>query len=127
MAIHGNKKNSAVDFENHLFIYGTDSKAILQLQEDEPDLKEKLHPDYNYTLAEVVWAIREEMALTVEDILARRVRLLFLDARAAIASADKVANLLAKELRHDEAWIQNQLVEFKTLANGFLLKEFRIP
>jgi glycerol-3-phosphate dehydrogenase len=126
LSIHGNTKNSATDFENHLFIYGTDSNAILQLQENEPELKEKLHLDYNYTLAEVVWAIREEMAVTVEDILARRVRLLFLDARAAIASAEKVARLLAKELHHDENWIQNQLAEFKTVANGFLLKEFRL-
>jgi glycerol-3-phosphate dehydrogenase len=126
LSIHGNKKNITADFENHLFIYGTDSKAILQLQENEPKLREKLHPDYNYTLAEVVWAIREEMAMTVEDVLARRVRLLFLDARAAIACADKVARLLAKELEHDENWIQNQLTVFKTVANGFLLKEFRV-
>lgn len=126
LSIHGNKKNSATDLENHLVIYGTDSNAILQLQENEPELKEKLHPDYQYTLTEVVWAIRKEMAITVEDILARRVRLLFLDARAAIASSEKVARLLAKELGHDENWIQNQLTEFKTVANGFLLKEFRI-
>ena len=127
LAIHGNKKNSAIDLENHLYIYGTDAPLILQLQDNEPELKEKLHADYNYTLAEVVWAIREEMAMTVEDVLARRVRLLFLDARAAITCADKVAHILAKELGHDENWIQNQLVEFKTVANGFLLKEFRIP
>ncbi|WP_281237824.1 glycerol-3-phosphate dehydrogenase/oxidase [Flavobacterium praedii] len=127
LAIHGNKKNCAEDFENHLYIYGTDKTAIIEIQESKPELKEKLHPNYNYTLAEVVWAIRQEMATTVEDVLARRVRLLFLDARAAIASADKVAHLLAKELGHDENWIQNQLAEFKTVANGFLLKEFRIP
>jgi len=126
LPIHGNKKNNAADFENHLFIYGTDSDAILQLQENQPELKEKLHPDYNYTLAEVVWAIRQEMAITVEDVLARRVRLLFLDARAAIASAEKVARLMAKELGHDEIWIQNQLAQFKIVANGFLLKEFRV-
>jgi glycerol-3-phosphate dehydrogenase len=126
LSIHGNKKNSAADLENHLYIYGTDSAAILQLQENEPELKEKLHPDYDYTLAEVAWAIRYEMATTVEDVLARRVRLLFLDARAAIACSNKVANLLSKELRHDETWIQNQLTEFKTVANGFLLKEFRV-
>lgn len=126
LPIHGNKKNNTADFENHLFIYGTDSDAILQLQENQPELKEKLHPDYNYTLAEVVWAIRKEMAITVEDVLARRVRLLFLDARAAIASADKVARLMAKELGHDEIWIQNQLAQFKIVANGFLLKEFRV-
>jgi glycerol-3-phosphate dehydrogenase len=89
-------------------------------------LKEKLHPDYDYTLAEVVWAIRQEMVTTVEDVLARRIRLLFLDARVAISCADKVARLLAKELGHNETWNQNQLIEFKTIANGFILKEFTI-
>ena len=126
LPIHGNKKNCDADFENHLFIYGTDKKAILQLQENEPELKEKLHPNYNYTLAEVVWAIRYEMATTIEDVLARRVRLLFLDARAAIDCSPKVAQLLAKELKHDQIWIQNQLIDFKSVANGFLLKEFRV-
>jgi glycerol-3-phosphate dehydrogenase len=58
-------------------------------------------------MAEVAWAIRYEMARTIDDVLARRVRLLFLDARAAIASCEKVARLLAKELDHDEAWTQN--------------------
>jgi glycerol-3-phosphate dehydrogenase len=73
-------------------------------------------------MAEVAWAIRYEMARTIDDVLAR-VRLLFLDARAAIASCEKVARLLAKELDHDEAWTQNQIAEFKT--NGFLLSDFQ--
>lgn len=126
LSIHGNKKNDNTDFENHLFVYGTDTEAILQLQESEPELKEKLHPNYDYTLAEVVWAIRHEMATTVEDVLARRVRLLFLDARASIDCSNKVALLLAKELGHDQSWIQNQLMDFKKVANGYLLKEFRV-
>ena len=75
-------------------------------------------------MAEVAWAIRYEMARTIDDVLSRRVRLLFLDARAAIAVSKKVAQLLAKELGHDEAWIEKQITEFKTLANGFLLSEF---
>lgn len=126
LSIHGNKKTTELDRKNHLYIYGTDSTKILQLQENEPQLKEKLHPNYPYTLAEVVWAIRHEMATTIDDILARRVRLLFLDARAAIESSEKVAVLLAKELDYDTTWIQNEIAAFKTLANGFLLKEFRL-
>jgi glycerol-3-phosphate dehydrogenase len=125
ISIHGNKITNAIDRENHLYIYGTDIPKIVELQKKEPELKEKLHPDYDYTMAEVAWAIRYEMARTIDDVLARRVRLLFLDARAAIASCEKVAKLLAKELGHDETWTQNQIAEFKTLANGFLLTEFR--
>lgn len=126
LPIHGNKPTTDLDRENHLYIYGTDLEGIVKLQETENELKEKLHPDYDYTLAEVVWAIRYEMARTIDDILARRLRLLFLDARAAIASAEKVAHLLTKELGYDATWKENQIADFKTLANGFLLKEFRV-
>ena len=66
------------------------------------------------------------MTTTVEDVLARRVWLLLLDPRVAIYCTDKVTRLLAKELGHNETWNQNQLIEFKTIANGFILKEFRI-
>jgi glycerol-3-phosphate dehydrogenase len=126
ISIHGNQITSALDRENHLYIYGTDIPEILQLQKNEPKLKEKLHINYEYTMAEVAWAIRCEMARTIEDVLARRVRLLFLDARAAIESCEKVGDLLTKELGHDDTWKQNQITVFKTLANGFLLKEFRL-
>jgi glycerol-3-phosphate dehydrogenase len=68
----------------------------MELQSNEPELKKKLHPDYEYTMAEVAWAIRYEMARTIDDVLARRVRLLFLDARAAVASCEKVAKLLQR-------------------------------
>jgi glycerol-3-phosphate dehydrogenase len=126
ISIHGNKITTTLDRENHLYIYGTDIDGILKLQENEPELKEKLHPNYNYTMSEVAWAIRYEMARTIEDVLARRVRLLFLDALAAIDSCEKVGVLISKELGHDETWKQNQIAQFKTLANGFLLKEFRV-
>lgn len=126
LPIHGNKQNSTADFKNPLYFYGTDSPAITHLQEKDSFLKEKLHPAYNYTMAEVYWAIHKEMAMTVEDVLARRVRLLFLDARAAISCAEKVALFMAKELHYDQNWIQNQLTDFKTIANGFLLKEYRV-
>jgi len=126
ISIHGNTKTSTVDRENHLYIYGTDIPKIIELQNQRPELKQKLHPDYDYTMAEVVWAIRHEMARTIDDVLSRRVRLLFLDARAAIAVSEKVAQLLAEELEYDETWAKEQAVEFKKLANGFLLPEFQI-
>lgn len=125
ISIHGNLKTNTKDRENHLYIYGTDIPKIIALQKEIPELAEKLHPKYDYTLAEVVWAVRHEMARTIDDVLARRVRLLFLDSRAAIDSAEKVADIIAKELGHDENWKQKQIHEFKTLANGFLLTEFR--
>ncbi|WET01666.1 glycerol-3-phosphate dehydrogenase/oxidase [Flavobacterium sp. YJ01] len=125
LSIHGNKRTNNLDRENHLYIYGSDISKILELQENEPELKEKLHPNYEFSLAEVVWAIRYEMARTVDDILARRVRLLFLDARAAIEVSEKTARLLAKELGRDEDWIAKEVSNFTTIAKGFLLSEFQ--
>ncbi len=126
ISIHGNIKTSIFDRKNHLYIYGTDIPKILELQNQEPKLKQKLHSDYDYTLAEVVWAIRYEMARTIDDVLSRRVRLLFLDARAAITVSEKVAQLLAEELGYDDVWAEDQTTQFKKLANGFLLPEFQI-
>jgi glycerol-3-phosphate dehydrogenase len=125
LAIHGNKVTTTLERENHLYIYGSDLPKIIELQESVPELKEKVHPDHEFTMAEVVWAIRHEMARTVDDVLARRVRLLFLDARAAIQSSEKVARLLAKELGHNEVWVNKEILNFKKISKGFLLSEFQ--
>lgn len=125
LSIHGNQPTTSFDRETHLYIYGTDIPRIVKLQESKPELKEKLHPNHEFTMAEIVWAIRYEMARTVDDILARRVRLLFLDARAAIEVSEKTARLLAKELGHDEVWITSEIANFKQIAKGFLLSEFQ--
>ena len=80
-----------------------------------------IHPDYTFTKAHVVWAVRNEMALTVEDVLARRVRLLFLDARAAIATAPLVASIMAKELDETTLWEESQIEAFHALAQNYIL------
>ncbi len=119
LSIHGNMKN--VDRSNHLYIYGSDQKAIELLINKSPELGKKLHKRLAYTKAEVIWAIRNEMARTVDDILARRVRALFLDAKAAIEITPEVASILAKELNKDETWQQQQIKEFTTIANQYVL------
>ena len=67
------------------------------------------------------WFARHEMARTVEDVVARRTRLLFLDARAALAKAPQVARELAQELGRDEAWQKSQLKSFSETASHFML------
>ena len=123
LSIHGNLPTNDSDRENHLYIYGSDLPALLKLHENEAELKEKLHPDYDFTLAEVVWGIRHEMARTVDDVLARRTRLLFLDAKAALECSEKVARLLAIELNHDEDWIERGIQNFKEIAKGYFLEK----
>lgn len=102
-------------------IYGSDAAAIRRLIQQAPALGEPLHPALPYCGAEVVWAARQEMARTVEDVLARRTRALFLNARAAVAMAPRVAALMGKELSRDVTWQANQVREFGELAQGYLV------
>lgn len=117
--IHGTIES--VDKEHHQYIYGSDKESIQNLIKKFPELGETLHPRLPYTKAEIIWAIRYEMARTVEDILARRVRTLFLDAKATIEIIPVVAKMLAKELDKDALWEQQQIDEFTKIANQYVL------
>jgi glycerol-3-phosphate dehydrogenase len=119
LPIHGSLTQS--DWENHLYVYGSDKDKVLDLINENPGWGSKLHPIYDYVHAEVIWAVRFEMARTVEDVLARRVRLLFLDARAAIETAPIVATLMAGELKKDAQWQTEQVEAFNQLAKAYLL------
>ncbi len=110
-----------------LWVYGADASAIRALAAENPALLEPLHPDLPYCTAEVLWAVREEMARTVEDILARRTRALFLNARAAIDLAPEVAAILAKERGQDETWAKAQTSQFLAVAQNYLVPESRRP
>ncbi|AYA36513.1 glycerol-3-phosphate dehydrogenase/oxidase [Hymenobacter oligotrophus] len=105
----------------HLGVYGTDLPALQQLLADNPSWADPLDAAFAYLQGEVVWAARHEMARTVEDVLARRLRVLFLDARAAQRMAPRVAALLAQELGRPEAWQREQVASFTELAQGYLL------
>ncbi|WP_026898499.1 glycerol-3-phosphate dehydrogenase/oxidase [Daejeonella oryzae] len=110
--------------ENPLSIYGSDKIHITALVDVEPQLGDKLHERMPYIQAEVIWAVRNEMARNIEDVLARRLRVLFLDARAAIEMAPKVAALMAKELKLDLEWEKSQISNFETLASQYLLEPY---
>ncbi len=101
--------------------YGSDAPRIKALMEKRPELAEPLHYERQITGAQVVWAVRQEMARQVEDVLSRRTRTLLLDAKASIEMAPKVAELMASELDEDEAWQQEQVRRYTKLAEGYLL------
>ena len=82
--------------------------------------KEKIHLLMPYLVGEIIWAVREEMCLRVEDFLARRTRMLFLDAKAAITSAPLVAKIMAEEMHKDEAWIRAEIDDFNSIAFQYL-------
>ncbi len=102
--------------------YGTDASEIEQLQRERLEWAARLDSRLPFTAAEVIYAVREEMARTVEDVLARRMRALLLDARAATACAGSVATLLAAELKKDSTWAMKQERAFRQLAEEFYMR-----
>jgi len=105
-----------------LSVYGSDACEIRKLIDCDAALKDPLHPELPYLKAEVVWAARSEMARTVEDVLARRTRALFLDAHAALEMAPTVAELMALELDWGEAAKTKQLTAFREVASNYSLR-----
>jgi glycerol-3-phosphate dehydrogenase len=118
--IHGYHTNAA-NFGS-LSFYGSDAPAIRKLIIEDANLARQLDPQLPYLEAEVVWAARMEMGRTVEDVLARRTRALFLDAKAALRMAPRVAAILASEFGKDEKWQADQIRMFNQTASGYLVK-----
>ena len=118
LQIHGWTRQSIP--EPNLRVYGADAPALQEIARKEPALAAKLHPQLPYTGAEVVWAVNQEMARTVEDVLARRTRALLLGARASIEAAPRVAELMARELKRDEDWQKKAVRDYKEVAQNYL-------
>jgi glycerol-3-phosphate dehydrogenase len=101
-------------------VYGRDADDVAALSASgSGGSAGRLHAALPYRTGECLWAIRHEMARRIDDVLARRTRALFLDARAAVAMAPLVAELLRKELQLDDARVKQQLDEFTELAAGY--------
>ncbi len=115
--IHGYTKESRYD--DPLYFYGSDEIFVKKLV-DKKDL-EWISENLQINNAQVSWAIREEMARTVEDVLSRRTRALLLDARESIRVAHLVAKTMALEMNKDENWINNQVEMFQSIAANYIL------
>jgi len=119
LKIHGWTKHN--NREQPYAIYGSDAVEISKLSSRNGSLDKQLHPELPYDLVEVVWAVRNEMARTVEDVLSRRTRALLLDARASLECTHEVASLMAQEMGKDEKWISDQIQNYEKIANRYLL------
>jgi len=119
LPIHGYHQDS--DRFGPLAVYGSDAPELEALAREEPELGEPLHPDLPVLGVEVLWAVRQEMARRVEDVLSRRTRALILDARAAAGVAGNVARIMAAELGRDDGWVRRETESFRALAHDYLV------
>ena len=120
LKIHGWRQDP--DLTSHYYIYGSDEPALHQLEQETDKYAEKISPKYAYTYGEVIWAVRHEMARTLDDVLARRVRLLYIDAHEALNVAPKVAEVMASELNMPESWVEEQVKSFTAIANNYIVE-----
>jgi glycerol-3-phosphate dehydrogenase len=120
LMIHG-AAGKPGDDKDWLSVYGSDIDGITGLYSENPQFAEKLHPSFDFTAAGVVWAVRHEMARTVDDVLSRRVRALYLDAKASVEMAPAVASLMAGELKKDKKWEEDQVRHYTNLASSYIL------
>jgi glycerol-3-phosphate dehydrogenase len=115
LPIHGSAEK--IDEKDPLYYYGSDAAAVRNLTNGNETLSESL----GIIKAQVLWGIRTEMAHTVEDVLARRTRALFLDAEEAVRIAPKVAAIMAAEMGKDNNWEEQQVRSFQALAKTYQL------
>ncbi len=116
LRLHGWRE--AGDGKPELAEYGSDAEELIALCEKAGD--QLLHPRLPCHAGQVHWAVRQEMARTVEDVLSRRLRALVLDAQAAMEMAPQVARIMAAEMGRDEAWEKRQISDFRELAQHYL-------
>ena len=84
---------------------------------DHESLSDKVYISKNL----ILWSVTEEMAVHIEDILARRIRCLFLDAKETLRIAPKVAEIMAGALDKDEDWIAQELKNFNLISKNYIL------
>jgi glycerol-3-phosphate dehydrogenase len=104
----------APDDEHLAERYGSLSADVLALGDADPTLTEPLVPGLPYRKAEAVYAVRAEMATTLDDVLSRRTRARLLARDATARAAEDVARLLAPELGWDEARIAAEVEGYRT-------------
>jgi glycerol-3-phosphate dehydrogenase len=124
LKLHGAAKTRESD---SLSRYGTDATQVRDLIAADSSLATKLNDELPFTQAEVVFAVRQEMARTVEDVLSRRTRALLLDARAAERAAPATAQIMADELGCDKVWVDEQVRTFCELARNFYMLNSATP
>ncbi len=109
------------NWQDPLFFYGNESGEIRKAVNEAP--QNMLSSELNLHAVQVEWAVEKEMARTVEDVLARRTRALFLNASEAIRIAPAVADIMARCLHKEPGWTARQIDSFNSVAANYLIRK----
>jgi glycerol-3-phosphate dehydrogenase len=84
---------------------------------------EIISSNFKLYASSIIYAVKQEMAITVDDMLSRRTRILLLDATEAIRIAPQVAHIMAIALNKNEEWINEQVAAFNRIAGNYVIKD----
>lgn len=118
MPIHGFSHNT--NWQDPFYFYGADADRLRA--EINGTANQWLSEELKIHEQQIIWAIRNEMARTLEDVLSRRTRALLLNAKESVRIAPEVAGIMARELGRDERWVEQQVQQYAELAKQYSLK-----
>jgi glycerol-3-phosphate dehydrogenase len=107
------------DFNDHLHIYGSNGEDIRLLMTEGNE--KIIHPLLPYTIAEIIWICRNEMPVRLHDVMARRTRALFLNAKASLEMAPEVASIMSKEMGFDKEWEKTEVEEYREVVKNYIV------
>lgn len=119
LKIHGHMEEVAMD--SHLYWYGSDLQKMNHLIDKDPTMGEVISEKLHILKVQIIWAIREELARTLEDCLSRRTRALQLDAQESMNIAPRVAEIIAEEMGYNKQWENKQVEAYLSLAQNHLI------
>ncbi len=106
----------AADTLKRLDLYGANQSVLLDIAASDPAFAQRIVSDLPYIYAEVVYACRYEMAMTIDDVLARRTRVIIEDWAQGVKAAPAVARVMAAELGWDEAEQGRQVEQYRQIV-----------
>jgi len=121
LKLHGAQPGG--NMNDPLSVYGTDKNHLKKEIKNNADLGNPIHEDLPYLKVQVTWAVKEEMARSVEDVLARRTRALFLDASTSKKMAPDVAKIMAPLLDKNDEWVKNEVENYHKIADQYLIHD----
>lgn len=119
LLIHGYNINSE-DHNDPMTAYGLDKGKVLEIESESDKFRGFLSEPLKIRKAQVIWAVRKEMARSLEDILARRTRALYLDVNESLRIAPETAKLMSDELNYDKKWVNDQVSQYKEIAKKYI-------
>ncbi len=100
--------------------YGDRSGDLLKICREIPQLTKRIHPRHSFILAEALYTARSEMAVSLRDFLARRIRMEITDWQDTSDSVEVVAGVMAPALGWDEATKERNIRDYKALLQDFM-------